>query len=198
MMKITLIRHGVTPWNAAKRMQGHVDIPLNDEGRTQAAAVAARLVDWPCEIIYASDLKRAAETARIISRRRNVRLVTDAAIRERNFGIFEGMFYSKAQREMRRLDEAGLPYPAAETIVAFCAKVHGFLEKILALGDKNIFVVSHGGTISVMICYLLGLPYERRHEFFVGNTSLYCFERQADSGFALVLKNDMSHLGFED
>ena len=67
MTTILLVRHGETDWNLQRRVQGHSDTPLNDNGRAQALALADTLDDVELDAVYASDLARAFDTARILA-----------------------------------------------------------------------------------------------------------------------------------
>src|SRR5262245_65615545 len=91
MTELLLTRHGETDWNREHRVQGHTDVPLNENGREQARALAERLVDVPLAAIYASDLARARETAEIVARRLGLGVVLDPGLREKNFGSWEGL-----------------------------------------------------------------------------------------------------------
>src|SRR5690349_6665287 len=97
MTEILLIRHGETAWNAARRLQGHLDIPLNDHGQRQAEAVARALQDTPIDAIYSSDLQRARATAQPLADAHDLALQLDAALRERCFGAFEGLIYEELE-----------------------------------------------------------------------------------------------------
>ncbi|XP_058228451.1 phosphoglycerate mutase-like protein 4 isoform X1 [Rhododendron vialii] len=125
--EIIVIRHGETEWNAAKRMQGHLDIELNDVGRKQAAAVAHRLSKGPkIAVVYSSDLKRALDTAETIAsscgglqeamvllrrceflsnwgfledeRETNDEVIKDLDLRERHLGDLQGLVYHEASK----------------------------------------------------------------------------------------------------
>src|SRR5205085_1137604 len=96
---ILLIRHGETAWNAERRLQGHLDIALNHEGERQAALLGAALADEALDVIVASDLMRARQTAEALSRAHGLPVHTERALRERCYGGFEGMLYAEiAQR----------------------------------------------------------------------------------------------------
>ena len=94
-MKIYLIRHGETDYNKNRRIQGQCDIELNDYGRELARITAQGLKDVPFDIVYTSPLKRAKETAEIITGDRNVIWIEDARIQEISFGEYEGRCCSK-------------------------------------------------------------------------------------------------------
>ena len=86
-MKIFTVRHGQTHWNTEGRIQGHMDIPLDEAGLAQAEKLGIRLAGKKVDIVYSSDLARAAKTAEIINRHHNAEFVTTSALREASFGI---------------------------------------------------------------------------------------------------------------
>ena len=99
MTEIILIRHGETAWNRERRMQGQTDTPLSDIGRAQAEALGQRMATHPFSALYSSDLSRAYETAAAVARVSGREIRRDPALRERTFGIFEGLTYAEmAQR----------------------------------------------------------------------------------------------------
>ena len=85
-MKIYMIRHGETDWNKKRKLQGQVDIPLNEFGKLLAKETAPALADVPFAVCYTSPLKRAAETARLVLGDREVPIVPDKRIQEMSFG----------------------------------------------------------------------------------------------------------------
>lgn len=88
---ILIIRHGQTAWNKKKRLQGHSDIPLNEEGRLQAVTLAETLQNEPLDAIFSSDLQRARQTANEIARYHQLPVQINKSFRERCYGICEGM-----------------------------------------------------------------------------------------------------------
>jgi len=94
-MRLYLARHGETDWNAAQRFQGWSDIPLNEVGRKQAAALADRLSVQYFDVVYCSDLQRAIETAKMIVKLSDCKpnLHSDPRLREVHFGDWEGLTY---------------------------------------------------------------------------------------------------------
>ncbi|KAM0039697.1 putative phosphoserine phosphatase [Helianthus debilis subsp. tardiflorus] len=98
--EIVVVRHGETEWNAEKRIQGHLDVDLNDVGRQQAVAVAERLSrESKISAVYSSDLKRALETAETIaSRCGGLQVIQDPNLRERHLGDLQGLVYADAPK----------------------------------------------------------------------------------------------------
>ena len=99
-MKITrlvAVRHGETAWNVDTRIQGQLDIGLNDNGRWQARRVAQALIQEPVHAIYASDLQRAWHTAQSISESTGTPVRPESGLRERRFGLFEGKTFQEIE-----------------------------------------------------------------------------------------------------
>ena len=88
LTRVVAVRHGETAWNVQTRIQGQLDIGLNAHGRVQAERLGRALADEDLDAIYASDLQRAADTARAVAERVGVAVHTDTALRERGFGSY--------------------------------------------------------------------------------------------------------------
>ncbi|GMA55868.1 hypothetical protein GCM10025858_03710 [Alicyclobacillus sacchari] len=97
-MEIWLVRHGETDWNAQGRVQGWTDVPLNAEGRRQASLLAQCLKSISFEHIYASDLSRALDTARIVADAVGAPVTPLACLREHRFGQAEGLLRQESDR----------------------------------------------------------------------------------------------------
>ncbi len=180
MKRILLVRHGQTDWNLAGRWQGHIDIPLNTTGLEQARALAEHLHEQPISAVYASDLKRAQETGAVIAEAHGLALKTDARWRELHLGVFQGLTTSeinaKYPAESRRMREDYMGYviPTGEARRAMQARAFAAYEQLLAdeQGDE-IVVVSHGGTIRVVLLKLFGDDVLHRS---IQNTSISTIE----------------------
>lgn len=146
------IRHGQTDWNLMGKIQGQHDVPLNDTGRAQATNVADKLARFNLEYIISSDLSRASETAQIIGNKLNIRVDYDARLREYDFGILTGMTRNMLDPNSEQAFFANPTYFNAESFDAAFARVKGFLESVGF--NKNILVVTHGGVINFVLCYL--------------------------------------------
>lgn len=196
---IILIRHGETDWNLAGRWQGNTDIPLNDTGRQQARMLARRLKAnrWPIDAIYSSDLLRAAETAQIAAEKLHLPVQLDAQWRERGLGILEGL----TRREISEkypymvLPRTFIEAPESESYASLKRRVVLALEEILRQHDgETVAVVSHSGTLRVLISYILELPEKIYAPFSLrGNTGLSRIIIDGELA-QLNLLNDTSHI----
>lgn len=97
--RIIAIRHGETAWNVDARIQGHLDIPLNDIGLWQAGRAAAALAGESLAAIYSSDLARAQTTAQAVAATTGAPLILDSSLRERCFGSYEGRTFKEIESE---------------------------------------------------------------------------------------------------
>lgn len=159
--RIIAVRHGETAWNVETRIQGQLDIDLNMRGRWQAERVADALADEAIDAIYASDLLRAKTTALTIAakalspRAGEVRLHT--GLRERGFGIFEGLTYAQISndwpeesRRWRQRDPNFAPV-GGESLVQLRQRVAATLYALASqhLGEQ-IVLVAHGGIMDAL------------------------------------------------
>ncbi|HEY0382538.1 MAG TPA: histidine phosphatase family protein [Candidatus Elarobacter sp.] len=163
-MELICVRHGRTAWNAGKRFQGHTDVPLDDEGRAQATALAALLRDQRVDAAVASDLARAAQTARIVLGARDVPLRLDPDWREMQFGDWEGLTWEQILAANPQLDPTNETSVRAytpgggETFDALAARVARAVERISGevAGDGVALVATHAGPLHALLRVLLG------------------------------------------
>ncbi len=154
MAWLLLARHGETDWNREGRWQGHADVALNDRGREQARELAARLVDEPFDVIYASDLRRAHETALIIAEQKRMQVVTDAGLREIDVGRWSGLTPDEIARCF-----PGMATHDGETDEQHLARVVGAFRRIATREiGRRVLVVSHGKTLRVIRRHAVGRP----------------------------------------
>ena len=194
-MKIYTARHGQTEWNLEGRMQGHIDIHLNDTGLSQAGKLAERFRNIPIGKIYSSDLSRALETAKIINEFHGVEIVIEPALRELNYGEYEGRLLSEVGELFNERQRQGMGMPGGEELEIFFKRVHNFLDKVTSSHDEDILIIGHGGTIRAVLCYFLGFSTKHFSSFGIGNTSVHCFERgENEQSYRVIIDNDTSHL----
>lgn len=174
-MLLGLVRHGLTDWNAAGRIQGQSDIPLNVEGRMQATMLGDRLLQEPYRWDYCitSGLKRAEETGSIIAAKLGIPLLeADDRIRERAYGQVEGL--TAAEREAKWGKDWNTLSLGQETNDQLQARALAFMEDIaVSHPDKNILVISHGGFLAQLYIALYKDKYSER----IGNLSLTILEK---------------------
>jgi len=203
---ILLIRHGETAWNAERRLQGHLDIPLNDEGERQAALLAGALAGEPLDLLVASDLHRAHQTAQAVADRRGLTVAIDPALRERGYGGFEGLLYSEIEERFPREFaawqardvDAQLP-PGRNVGESFRTFFDRATGAILALAAENpgktIALVAHGGVLECAYRLARGLPLETPRDFKVYNASINRFRFDpADRTLVLSSWGEVDHL----
>ncbi len=158
-----LARHGETDWNRQLRWQGHTDIPLNDTGRAQARALAARLRPLGVARVHASDLLRARETGELVAAELAAPFLgTDERLRERRFGLFEGLTREECEAQhpepWRRYlaNRAELP-AGAEAQEAVARRMVDAVRAIAALAEPTpALVVGHGSAIRALVAAVTG------------------------------------------
>ncbi len=177
--RICLVRHGETEWNAERRIQGQIDIGLNENGVRQAEAAGRWLQGAGIVALYSSDLKRAWTTAQAIGSA--LGLVPHAApeMRERRYGVFEGLTYAEAQQkfpdgyaafEGRNADYA---FENGESLQVMFARVTGKLQAIAAAhAGQTVAVVLHGGVLDIINRFVRGNSLEMQRDFLIPNAGL--------------------------
>lgn len=207
LTRFFLVRHGETIWNAKKKYQGQSDIPLTEEGRFQAGCLADKLKDEKLDGVFASDLKRTIETAEIIAKPHDLKVVPTKMIRELSFGIWEGLTYEEIMEKWAQEYQNWInnPYytrpPEGESLSELCQRVSKFLmETAKNHPDGRILVVSHAGPIRAMLFTLLDLKPSFFWKFKISNTSLTIIEYDGrkelkESDAFIVTVNNTSHLG---
>ena len=104
-MKFYVVRHGQTDWNAKGRIQGKTDIELNEIGIEQARQLKALIKDYNIDLIISSPLKRARKTAEIINETVKCNIIFEDSLKERGYGIFEGMIRKEINDELKKINE---------------------------------------------------------------------------------------------
>lgn len=158
--KIILVRHGETDYNKERRMQGWLDIPLNNNGRIQAVATSAKLVDIQVDALYSSDLRRAHETAKHLARVIKKEIIPSPALRERDMGIFSGWQWEtehdpikdqlwKEFETARDNEDLDWNKHQGESMRQITKRITTFMENLhVTHRDQTVVIVTHGGTIN--------------------------------------------------
>jgi len=198
--RIIAIRHGETDWNVATRIQGHTDIPLNDQGRWQAGRLAEALADEPLEAVYASDLGRAFDTAQAFAAPKGLAVTADVGLRERRFGSFEGMSFEEIEQRWpdqalrwRKRDPAFGP-EGGETLTQFYERVVAVVRGLAQRhAGQSIALVSHGGVLDCLYRAATRLALDAPRTWQVGNASINRL-LHTEGGLTLVGWSDNTHL----
>ena len=200
MTEILLIRHGETHWNKEGRMQGQNDSPLTPLGLHQARQLASRLKDVSFTTLYSSDLGRAHQTARCIADATGHEVRADTGLRERCFGIFEGLTNAEIQvqhpEEHVRFATRNPDYavPGGESTVQFRDRCVACLESIAQRHvGETVVVVSHGLVLDMVYRTANGMPLDVPRGFPLLNCAVNTF-RHSPAGWLAVAVGDVSHL----
>jgi len=188
--QICFIRHGETDWNVERRIQGQTDVPLNDTGRKQALAMAFNAAHHEFHAIYSSSLVRAHDTARMLAERRGLEVQTLPQLRERHFGIFQGL--TKAEGEQRHPEAYaryrardpeydfgpfdGLRTGTGESLNAFAARVESAVDHLVRHHNNQLIAaVTHGGVLDILYRKATGRPLHTARDFAIPNCALNWF-----------------------
>jgi broad specificity phosphatase PhoE len=202
-MRLLLIRHAESIANSEARIQGQFNSPLSEPGRLQARALARRLQreNWAIAAIYASDLSRAAETARVIGSKLRLPVTLDPRLREYDAGVLNGLTWPEVEARYpdlwQEFQRGGkwVPIPGEEGNEAFRARLVAALDEIRTRheGDGTVALVSHGASLGMILLHLLGLERNLASPFAFGNASLSIVEFRA-RGPVIRRLNDTCHL----
>ncbi|KON80872.2 histidine phosphatase family protein [Azoarcus sp. PA01] len=199
--RLCLVRHGETAWNAERRLQGHLDVPLNEIGHAQAEATAARLAGHRFAAFYCSDLRRAQQTAAAAGRALGFEATLEPELRERHYGVFQGLTYDEARE---RFPQDYARFHARDRDFAFCgggeslgtfaARIHRALDRIAARhAGQQTLVVTHGGVLDIAHRLATGKALDAPRDFTIPNAALNWIEFDGRR-WQLLAWADQAHL----
>jgi broad specificity phosphatase PhoE len=159
---ILLSRHGESEWNRDRRWQGHADPPLTERGREQADELARKLAEAPLDAVYASDLRRAWETAEIVAKARGIPVVTDPMLREIDVGEWSGLTTTEIEKRFpegfRRHVEGGDGWAEGEPHAAMSERIIAAVSRIAgSYPCGHVLCVLHGGVIRALLAQAEGV-----------------------------------------
>jgi len=200
--RILLVRHGETDWNRIHRFQGRSDLPLNQNGRDQAHALALGLKDQPLTAIYSSPLARAVETARLIKVfHPSVPLFKEEGLVEMDLGEFEGIEAGHWVVEHEdflkswRKTPASVRMPGGENLQEVQARAINTLKRIVEFypTETTLLLCSHNFVNRAILCHALNIPLDRFREVQQETAALNVLYVQGEQ-LAVKVLNDRSHL----
>jgi broad specificity phosphatase PhoE len=197
---IYLIRHGETTWNCTARYCGFTDLQLSERGLEQAERLAARMAVEPLAAVYASDLRRAQQTAEAIARPHGLPVSLVGGLRELNYGEWEGLTQDEVKARDAEFfarwqaDAAKLGPPGGETFQQLLARAASAMEELIARhrGD-TIAVVAHKSTNRALLCHWLDTPLERYRRLHQETAAVNRIDTAPDRTVVVGI-NDTCHL----
>ena len=198
--RIIAIRHGETAWNVSTRIQGRLDIGLNDTGRWQARRVAQALAHEAISAIYASDLLRAWDTARSIANATGGALQAHVGLRERDFGDFQGKTFAEIEsswpeqaRSWRKRDPDWAPQGGESLLDLRQRVVQAASDLAQRHCGEQIVLVAHGGVMDVLYRAATGQDLQAPRTWTLGNAAINRL-LWTPNGLTLVGWADTCHL----
>jgi probable phosphoglycerate mutase len=186
--RIVLVRHGETAWNAEGRVQGQLDVPLNELGHAQARAVAAVLGGESFAAIYSSDLSRVTQTAAPTARALGMPVALDAALRERHYGMFETLTYAEVKEKHPveyarfRDKELDFDFRGGESLRNFNRRslecVHGIARRHAGC---DVLVFTHGGVLEMVYRHARNAGLSSPRDFEIPNAAINRVEIGGDA-----------------
>jgi probable phosphoglycerate mutase len=199
--RLCVVRHGETAWNAEHRVQGQLDVPLNEVGQAQAQAAARALAREKFDAIYASDLSRARQTAAPTAELFSMQVVLEKDLRERHYGIFERLTYAEVKlrypEDYARFEARDPEYDfrTGESLRDFSARSIAVISKLVKQNKgRNILVFTHGGVLDKLYRFITGLPLSAPRDFGIPNAGLNRIEL-TPGGWQIRAWADVAHLG---
>jgi len=200
LTRLCIVRHGETDWNAGRRIQGQIDVPLSAVGHAQARATANALAREGFAAIYSSDLARARQTAEATAHLARVPLHPTPELRERHYGIFQGLTYPEAEvrhpaayarhkaRDPRFAPEGG------ESLLDLAARIGAICDAIARRhAGETVALFTHGGVLDILHRQATGRPLDTPRDFAIPNCGINWFEA-ADGCWTLLSWAEREHL----
>ncbi len=200
--RIFLVRHGETHWNLTHRFQGRTDVPLNQQGRNQARALAFTLKEEPLYAIYSSPLMRALETARFVKEfHPSAPLFEEEGLTEMDLGEFDGMeaaYWSAHYQDFLkawRSNPSALKMPGGESLREVQVRAIDALERITRLypSGSTLVLCSHNFVNRALLCQALGFSLDKFRDVPQDTATLNILYMEGER-LRAELVNDLSHL----
>lgn len=179
--RFCLIRHGETAWNKERRLQGHTDIPLNEQGLEQARqlGISLRHRELPFTALYSSDLQRTRQTAAPLVSLTGLAPRLQPALRERHYGCLQGKTYAEAEQHLPmvfaqyRARKPDFVLDGGESLRQFQQRIQTCLETLAAEHHgQSILVITHGGVLDIMYRLATGMALDTPRDFPINNATL--------------------------
>jgi len=181
--RLCIVRHGETDWNAGKRIQGQIDIPLSSRGHAQARATGNALMNEGFAALYTSDLLRAKQTAEATAHIANLPLQLEPGLRERHYGCLQGLTHEEAEtrfpeeyRRHRQRDPRFTP-PGGESLLGLAARLADTCEKLARRHPgESVLLFTHGGVLDIFYRQAKGMALDTPRDFVIPNCAINWIE----------------------
>jgi 2,3-bisphosphoglycerate-dependent phosphoglycerate mutase len=201
MIRFLVLRHGETSWNAEGRIQGQLDAALSERGREQAQALGRALAEEKIDELWSSDLSRARDTARALPAAARLGIKEDTRLRERHFGILQGLLYAEAEAQYpERIagyhkSAPGEDFVSGESLTEFYRRASGFFASLSETTPpgRTIAVATHGGVVSCLYRFANQIPLSEQRTWAMPNAAINEFLFDADK-WQVVRFADVGHL----
>ena len=201
-MQIVLVRHGATDWNLQGRCQGVTDRELSEVGVRQAEQLAALLRDESIEAVYSSALRRARQTAELISRPHNLPVMIEENIRELDHGALEGLTFNEIKQNYAeflarwRTVPAEIQVPGGEKLIDVAERAWVGINRITGRHPtaESIVVVSHNFPILGIVCRVTGTHLNNYRSFHLDPCSITRLHRNGANAWSLTQVNNKEYL----
>ena len=175
-MRLYVARHGQTAWNAENKICGTSDLPLNELGWQQAEALAEKCGAYHIDLIIASTMLRARQTAGAVAEKYGIPVLTDARLVEQNYGIYEGMD-RQTPGFLANKRHFAYRYPGGESMMDVAHRIYGLLEDIKREHEgKTVLLVCHGGVMRLIRSYFEDMTNDEYFHYSEPNASVREFE----------------------
>ncbi len=202
MLEILFIRHGQTEWNSKRHVMGRRPIPLNETGRSQAEGVAKYLENVQIDVLRASPVERALETARIIaSRHKGLDVEQDESFIEIDYGDWVNCTFDELPIKFAdewskyRTDTAGAAFSGGESMKAAAARITAGVDRLLKMAEvERAVVVAHADVLKIALVHVLGIEMKYMGRFGIDNCAVVLVRLAKDAGPRLIIAN--TSMGF--
>jgi probable phosphoglycerate mutase len=199
-LRLCLVRHGETQWNADGRVQGQLDVPLSPIGLAQARAVASALGKERFDAMYSSDLMRVRQTAEPVCRLFHQEAILDKRLRERHYGVFQGLTYADAKiklpedYERFRAKDPEYAFQTGESLLQFNERALSFFAFLIENhSNQSLLVFTHGGVLEMLYRHATGRGLSTPRDFEIPNAALNRLEH-GPAGWRVLAWADIAHL----
>lgn len=195
-MRLIVVRHGETEENASGILQGHLPGELTDKGKKQVKKLAQRLKDKMIDQIFASDLARTRDTARVIAKYHDTLTEFRQELRERHMGQLTGQHHTIIEEKREKKNKTRHEYrpQGGESYQDVRDRLSNFLNELKTnYQSKTVLLVAHGGVNRVLISLLTDKSLAEAAEISQDNTAVNIFELTEEGNRSIAI-NDTSHL----